>query len=85
MTVLHRWVTVGTILAASNPQGTVELWDAGSCKRQRSMAGHSDRVATLDWQDFLLASGCRDGSVHLHDVRVAQHMVASLEGHTQVL
>ena len=28
-------------------------------------------------------SGCRSGAIHHHDVRVAQHHVSTLQGHTQ--
>ena len=77
-------MTEGTILAASNPAGSIELWDVSAPKLLRSMHGHSDRIAVLDWQDFLLASGSRDGDLHLHDVRVAQHVVAEIGAHSQV-
>ena len=41
------------------------------------------RVSCLDWNQHLLASGGRDGVIVLHDVRVAQHQVARMEGHQQ--
>ncbi len=69
---------------ASAASGTVELWDVGAGKNLRSMAGHTDRVACLDWREHLLASGCKDGQVHLHDVRVAEHHAATFGGHSQV-
>ena len=40
------------------------------------MGGHSDRVSTLDWNQHMLASGGREGAIHLHDVRVANHQVS---------
>lgn len=39
------------------------------------------RVATLSWNGSILSSGCRDGSIHHHDVRVARHKVQELKGH----
>ena len=46
---------------------------------------HVGRVATLDWNQHTLASGGREGEIHLHDVRVAEHHVATLQAHSQVL
>lgn len=40
------------------------------------------RVPVLSWHGHLLSSGCRDGSIHHHDVRVARHRVGELLGHT---
>ncbi len=79
-----RWVTHGSVLAASGASGCIELWDASEGKTLRSMSGHTARVACLDWSEHVLASGCKDGSVHLHDVRVAEHQVATFNGHSQV-
>ena len=42
-----------------------------------------NRVGCLSWNQHILASGCREGVVVLHDVRVAQHQVARMEGHQQ--
>ncbi len=78
-----RWVTEGSVLAASNAAGVVELWDAAEAKILRTMSGHTDRVSCLDWSEHLLATGCRDGRVHLHDVRVADHHVDTFAGHSQ--
>jgi len=80
-----KWVNQGNILAASNSTGHVELWDAAAAggKLLRVMSGHSDRVPCLDWAEHVLASGCKDGRVHLHDVRVANHHVCSFTSHSQ--
>lgn len=78
-----RWVSEGNILAVGDSTGGVALWDAAASKRVRLMSGHTDRVATLDWNAHILASGGRSGAVHLHDVRVADHHTATLEGHSQ--
>lgn len=77
------WIKEGNILAVGDSQGVVQLWDVTNSKLMRCMRGHSDRIATLDWSEHILASGSRSGTVHLHDVRVAQHHVGTLAGHTQ--
>lgn len=47
----------------------------------RVMGGHNARVPSLSWNGHVLSSGCRDGSIHHHDVRVAKHKVMELMGH----
>ena len=47
------------------------------------MTGHAARVGSLSWNQHMLSSGSRTGAIHQHDVRVAQHQVASLVNHSQ--
>jgi len=77
------WVKEGNIVAVGDSNGVVELWDVKHSKLMRKMRGHASRVATLDWNAHVLASGNRSGTIHLHDVRVADHHVGTLNGHTQ--
>ena len=73
------------MLAVGDSEGVVELWDVANTKKIRTMHGHTGgRTATLDWNLHMLASGGREGSIHLHDVRIADHHVATLRGHSQV-
>lgn len=73
----------GNILAVGDGTGSVELWDVTRTKQLRAMRGHTDRVPVLGWNAHVLASGCRNGQVWLHDVRVAKHHISTLAGHTQ--
>jgi WD40 repeat protein len=68
----------GNILAVGNGTGSVELWDVTRTKQLRVMRGHTDRVPVLGWNAHVLASGCRNGQVWLHDVRVAQVSISSM-------
>jgi len=77
------WIKQGNVLGVGDSEGVVQLWDVEQTKLIRSMGGHSDRVSTLDWNQHMLASGGREGAIHLHDVRVANHQVKELTGHTQ--
>jgi cell division cycle protein 20 (cofactor of APC complex) len=74
----------GNILGVGDSEGTIQLWDVASTKLVRTMTGHTDRITSLDWNAHILASGGRTGAIHLHDVRVANHHVGTLTGHTQV-
>lgn len=65
-------------------EGAVQLWDVANTKLVRTMTGHTDRITSLDWNAHILVSAGRSGAIHMHDVRVAQHHVGTLSGHTQV-
>jgi len=77
------WVTEGNYLAVGDSNGTVDLWDVQSRKLMRSMPGHADRISTMKWNNHILATGSRRGDLFLHDVRIAEHHIATLEGHSQ--
>uniref|UniRef100_A0A8C3T8E4 Cell division cycle 20 n=1 Tax=Chelydra serpentina TaxID=8475 RepID=A0A8C3T8E4_CHESE len=62
---------------------SLQLWDIQQQKRLRNMTSHSSRVGSLSWNSYILSSGARTGHIHHHDVRVAEHHVATLAGHTQ--
>ena len=76
------WSNDGSYLAIGNDAGDVEIWDVEEGKKMRVMTGHNARIPTLSWNGHVLSSGCRDGQIHHHDVRVAKHKVAELIGHT---
>uniref|UniRef100_H3A8P1 Cell division cycle 20 n=1 Tax=Latimeria chalumnae TaxID=7897 RepID=H3A8P1_LATCH len=60
-----------------------QVWDVQEQKRLRNMVSHSGRVSALSWNSYILSSGSKTGFIHHHDVRVADHHVATLAGHTQ--
>ncbi|XP_060762525.1 cell division cycle protein 20 homolog [Neoarius graeffei] len=77
------WSKDGNFLAIGTSDCKVELWDVQSQKRLRSMEGHRARVSCMNWNDHILSSGSRSGLIHQHDVRVADHHLCTLRGHTQ--
>ena len=76
------WAGDGSYAAIGLSNGEVELWDVEAGRRLRSMGGHQARVPSLSWNGHILSSGCQDGSIWHHDVRVAQHKVGVLQGHS---
>jgi len=62
--------------------GDVEVWDIETGAKLRTMPGHQAQVAAVHWNEHLISSGCSDGSIWHHDVRVARHKVMELLGHT---
>ena len=73
----------GGHLAVGTNSCDVQLWDTGSQKQVRSMGGHEGRVGALDWNQHILSSGSRDGTIINHDVRIRDHCTATLASHTQ--
>ena len=71
----------GQFLGVGYPNGAVELWDVETQSKLRTMAGHAAQVGVLSWNNHVLSSGCQDGSIWHHDVRVARHKVMELLGH----
>lgn len=72
----------GSTLAVGSSDATVALWDVERSVKIRTMKGHASRVSTLSWNQHILTSGGRDSSLFHHDVRVANHIVATLQdGH----
>lgn len=76
------WSDDGAYLAVGRDSGVVEIWDVEENKKMRVMGGHAARVPSLSWHGHVLSSGCRDGSIYHHDVRVSKHKVMELQGHT---
>lgn len=74
--------TDGAFLGIGVGTGDVELWDVEAGQKLRTMTGHQAQIATLSWHQHILTSGCGDGSIWHHDVRVARHKVMELLGHT---
>ncbi|XP_010632697.1 cell division cycle protein 20 homolog [Fukomys damarensis] len=77
------WIKEGNYLAVGTSSAEVQLWDVQQQKRLRNMTSHSARVSSLSWNSYILSSGSRSGHIHHHDVRVAEHHVATLSGHSQ--
>jgi len=78
-----KWVEEGGYLAVGSSSGEVELWDVEHMKRSRVMRGLDTRVASLAWNQWVVSSGARSGHIQHSDVRVAEHCVGQVQGHTQ--
>lgn len=81
-----RWMRgpgSGANLAVGTAEGDVQLWDVVKSRQLRSMRGHTGRVGALSWMGHMVASGSRDSTVMLHDVRRQQHLTATLQAHVQ--
>ncbi|KAI8102945.1 hypothetical protein M9434_005736 [Picochlorum sp. BPE23] len=75
------WSQRGHYLSVGVDNGDVQLWDAVKCRRLRLMAGHRQRVGCMNWSHHVLATGSRDRSILLRDVRAPEHSYAKLSAH----
>lgn len=77
------WIQRGSHVAIGTSKGLVQIWDAESLKKTRTMTGHTSRVGALAWNDSILTSGARDRLIYHRDVRVPEHHIQKLVGHRQ--
>ncbi|KAG7201958.1 hypothetical protein KM043_004662 [Ampulex compressa] len=77
------WIQEGPYLAVGTTTGNTELWDCSQAKRVRVMNGHAARVGSLAWNMHILTSGCRAGQITHHDVRQRDHLISTINAHTQ--
>ncbi|KAK3262589.1 ccs52a-like protein [Cymbomonas tetramitiformis] len=75
------WTQRGTYLAVGTNLGEVQIWDAGKCRKIRTMGGHRTRVGTLAWSSHILSSGSRDRNILQRDVRAPNDSFSKLQGH----
>ncbi|KAK8164025.1 cell division cycle protein-like protein Cdc20 [Phyllosticta citrichinensis] len=77
-----KWSGDGAYISAGLDNGEVQIWDVEEGTKLRSMFGHEARVGVMGWNKHILSTGDRTGLIVNHDVRVADHNVAELAGHT---
>lgn len=77
------WMEDGSHVAVGMSNNDVVMWNAERKKQVRCMKGHAARVGALAWKNHMLSSGSRDTNIFNHDVRVANHHVGTLKGHSQ--
>ena len=78
-----KWAGRGAHVAVGTDKGVVQLWDAGGGRLVRTMKGHEGRVGVQSWSGSTLATGSRDKTIHLRDVRSHKQTETKLTGHKQ--
>jgi cell division cycle 20-like protein 1 (cofactor of APC complex) len=73
----------GSHIAIGTNRGFVQIWDAQSQRRLRTMMGHTARVGALAWNEHILTSGSRDRTIYHRDVRSPDQWLRKLVGHKQ--
>lgn len=69
------WSKRGQYVGVGTSEGVVQIWDVVKQKQVRTMVGHTNRVGSLAWSSSMLASGSRDKSILLRDMRVRDDYV----------
>ncbi|KAF1985657.1 WD40 repeat-like protein [Aulographum hederae CBS 113979] len=77
-----KWSGDGAYVSVGLGTGEVQIWDVEERTKLRSMHGHETRVSVMGWNKHTLTTGARNGWIHNHDVRIAQHHTSSLSIHT---
>ncbi|KAF2110412.1 WD40-repeat-containing domain protein [Lophiotrema nucula] len=78
-----NWIQRGSHIAIGTNRGHVQIWDAQSQRRLRTMLGHTARVGALAWNEHILTSGSRDRTIYHRDVRQPDQWMRKLVGHKQ--
>lgn len=77
------WSKRGSHLGVGTNLGEVHIWDINKVKKVRTLDGHTARVGTLAWGQDCMATGSRDKSILLRDVRSPRGFYERLNGHKQ--
>ena len=59
----------GCHIAIGLSDGSLLIYDTETKEKLRSLKGHSQRVCSLAWNEYLLCSGARSGMILAHDAR----------------
>ncbi|XP_065887277.1 cell division cycle protein 20 homolog isoform X2 [Dysidea avara] len=77
------WGKKGAYLAVGTSSSRVQIWDVNKQQKLRDLkVGNSVRIGCSDWNSFILASGCEDGTIYLHDVRQKEALITQVQHHS---
>lgn len=77
------WSQGGQYLGVGTFSGNVQIWDINNCHLVKVNKGHESRVGAIAWSPRMLATGSRDKSIILSDLRGSRSFVSKLCGHKQ--
>lgn len=76
------WARKGSLLSIGSNSGKVQIWDAQKCTKVCELVSHNDRVGTSSWNSHLLATGGKDRTILIQDIR-CNSVVRELTSHKQ--
>ncbi|CAE1269075.1 CDC20 [Acanthosepion pharaonis] len=76
---------VGNYIGVGDNGGNLQLWDVQYRKMLRTMSGHYSSLHSLSWNANIITCGTYDGCIYHHDVRLPQHCVGTLYGHSSIV
>jgi cell division cycle 20-like protein 1 (cofactor of APC complex) len=77
-----NWSKDGQYLGVGTFSGSVQIWDINNCQLVKVNKGHDSRVGSIAWSSKMLATGSRDKSIILSDLRDKRN-ITKLTGHKQ--
>ena len=77
------WSKRGNYLSIGTYSGQLQIWDAAKGKLFRTMDGHLSRVGVSAWAGGLVASGSRDRTILMRDIRQPEDFFGQNIGHKQ--
>ena len=77
------WSPRTPLLSVGTTSGDVHIWDSIKMKKVRTLTGHTGRVGSCSWNSTILATGSRDKTILLRDVRIQNNSFSKLVGHRQ--
>ena len=77
-----QWGGDGKHIAVGTNDAEVQIWDVSRLKQVRTLRGHNAAPAHRV-NGTQLATGSRDNTVMMHDVRIREHRTATLTSHSQ--
>lgn len=80
-----RWMPDASYLAVGSTHCDVNIWDVERMTCVRRMCTHRGHVISLSGNRSILSSGSRDGNIHNHDLRIANHHIATLVHHEKAV
>lgn len=73
----------GDLLAAGNSQGEISIFDMEKGSIVRTIDIHNSRIGAIAWKENVLATGSKDSSIFLTDIRSKNAYHNKLTGHRQ--
>lgn len=77
------WAKSGNFISIGTQKGNVEIWDVNKCKQVRNLEGHQHRVGAIAWSNNCIATGSRDKTILLRDLRSKEDFYEEFVGHKQ--
>jgi len=77
------WSQGGQYLGVGTFSGHVQIWDINNSHLVKVNKGHEGRVGAISWSTKMLATGSRDKSIILSDIREKRQIISTLTGHKQ--
>ena len=77
------WIQEGGYLAVGTSNCELQIWDAETGKKLRTIRNSTSRIGSVSWNEHIISAGSRSGLITNNDVRIASSLVSSFNGHSE--